>query len=204
MKVFNRAIKLGGNNRTIDGKVVRVLEYDHEGNVLRASGATVPTGAGYAKGCLFLETDATANILLYVNEGSKTSANFNAAPSGEVVTLTPTAADTAGVNMIPAGVSMVSVGANVNGVNDWITLPSLASVPNGFTVTVVSNAAGHEVRTPATSGAEINSEDCDGTKEYAIAAGGQIHRFTKIDNTIGWMGQGFTAIGAVVTAVVPD
>ena len=204
MKVFNRSIKLGGNNRTIDGKVVRVLEYDHEGNVLRASGATVPTGAGYAKGCLFLKTDATANILLYVNEGSKTSANFNAAPSGEVVTLTPDDADGAGVNMIPAGVSMVSVGANVNGVNDWLTLPSLASVPNGFTITVVSNAAGHEVRTPATSAEEINSEDCDGTKEYAIAAGGQIHRFTKIDDTIGWTGQGFTAIGAVVTAIVPD
>ena len=172
--------------------------------MLRASGATVPTGAGYAKGCLFLKTDATANILLYVNEGSKTSANFNAAPSGEVVTLTPDDADGAGVNMIPAGVSMVSAGANVNGVNDWLTLPSLASVPNGFTITVVSNAAGHEVRTPATSAEEINSEDCDGTKEYAIAAGGQIHRFTKIDDTIGWMGQGFTAIGAVVTAIVPD
>jgi hypothetical protein len=106
--------------------------------------------------------------------------------------------------MIPAGVSMVSVGANVNGVDDWITLPSLASVPNGFTVTVVSNAAGHEVRTPASSDEEINSENSDGTKEYAIAAGGEIHRFTKIDNTIGWMGQGFTAIGAVVTAVVPN
>ena len=51
---------------------------------------------------------------------------------------------------------------------------------------------------------EINSENSDGTKEYAIASGGQIHNFTKIDNTIGWMGQGFTAIGAVVTAVVPD
>lgn len=120
------------------------------------------------------------------------------------VTLTPDDADGAGVNVIPPGVVSVAVGANVNGVDDWITLPSLASVPVGHCITVVSNAAGHEVRTPASSGEEINSEDCDGTKEYAIAAGGQIHRFTKIDGTIGWMGQGFTAIGAVVTAVVPD
>ena len=53
------------------------------------------------------------------------------------------------------------------------------------------------------SAEEINSEDCDGTKEYLLTAT-QIHRFTKIDNTIGWVGQGFTAIGAVATAVVPD
>lgn len=107
-------------------------------------------------------------------------------------------------NLILPSSTSVAVGANVNGVDDWVTLPSLASVPVGHCITVVSNAAGHEVRTPASSAEEINSEDCDGTKEYAIAAGGQIHRFTKISNTIGWMGQGFTAIGAVVAAVVPD
>lgn len=108
------------------------------------------------------------------------------------------------INSVPAGVTVVSVGANVNGVGDWITLPSLATVPNGHEITVISNAAGHEVRTPASSDEEINSENCDGTKEYAIASGGQIHKFVKIDNTIGWMGYGYTAIGAVVTAVVPD
>jgi len=32
----------------------------------------------------------------------------------------------------------------------------------------------------------------------------QIHRFVKIDNTIGWMAHGYSALGAVVTAVVPD
>ena len=118
--------------------------------------------------------------------------------------LTPDDAEGADVNVINPGVTQVVVGANVNGVNDFIVLPSLADVPNGHTITVVSNAAGHEVRTPAASNEEINSEDCDGTKEYAIAAGGQIHRFTKISDAIGWMGQGYTAIGAAVTAVVPD
>lgn len=119
-------------------------------------------------------------------------------------TLTPDDAEGVGVNVITPGVTSVAVGANVNGVNDFIVLPALADVPVGHCITVVSNAAGHEVRTPADSAEEINSEDCDGTKEYAIAAGGQIHRFTKISDAIGWMGQGFTAIGAVVTAVVPD
>lgn len=108
------------------------------------------------------------------------------------------------INSIPPEVRVVNVGANVNDTDDFIVLPALATVPDGHVVTVISNAAGHEVRTPAGSDEEINSENCDGTKEYAIAAGGQIHNFLKIDNTIGWMGQGFTAIGAVVTAVVPD
>lgn len=118
--------------------------------------------------------------------------------------LTPDDAEGAGVNVVDPGVTQVEVGANVNGVDDFIVLPALADVPVGHTITVVSNAAGHEVRTPATSGEKINNQDCDGTKEYAIAAGSQVHIFRKISDSIGWMGQGFTAIGAVVTAVVPD
>ncbi|MCK4501359.1 hypothetical protein KAU11_12735, partial [Candidatus Babeliales bacterium] len=98
---------------------------------------------------------------------------------------------------------LVRLGANVNGVTDFVTLPSLADVPNGEEITIIAGAANCEVRTPAASAEEINSEDCDGTKEYLLTAT-EIHRFTKIDNTIGWMGQGFTAIGAVATAVVPD
>ncbi len=206
IKVFNRPIKIGGYARTINGIDIQTLEYDPSGNILRCTGTTVPTdgSAGYAKSCVFVDTDASANIIMYVNEGSATSSDFNAVPSGAVVSLTPDDAEGAAVNMIPAGVSLVAVGANVNGVTDFLVLPALSSVPDGFEITIVANAAGHEIRTPATSAEEINSEDCDGTKEYAIAAGSEIHRFTKIDGTIGWMGQGFTAIGAVVTAVVPD
>jgi hypothetical protein len=77
-------------------------------------------------------------------------------------------------------------------------------VPIGWAITVVAQAQGNfEVRTPASSGEEINSEDCDGTKEYLLL-NTQVHIFRKIDNTIGWMAQGFTALGAVATAVVPD
>lgn len=118
-------------------------------------------------------------------------------------TVTPAAAEASG-NTILAGAQNVSVAANTTDVNDFIVLPALSSVPIGHTITVVGNTAGCEVRTPASSNEEINSEDSDGTKEYILAAGKPVHRFTKIDNTIGWMGQGFTAIGAVVTAVVPD
>ena len=117
--------------------------------------------------------------------------------------VTPDDAQGAG-NSIQAGKTSVNVGAVTNGANDFIVLPLLADVPVGHTITILCNAGGNfELRTPAGTDQEINSENCDGTKEYLLTAT-QIHKFTKIDNTIGWMGAGYTAIGAVATAVVPD
>lgn len=104
---------------------------------------------------------------------------------------------------IGAGIRSVRLGANVTDANDWVVLPSLASVPNGHEITIIAGAANCEVRTPAASTELINGQDCDGTKEYLLTAT-QIHKFIKIDNTIGWMGHGYTAIGAVTTAIVPD
>ena len=107
-------------------------------------------------------------------------------------------------NSIPPLAQTVEVQGVANDANDFIVLPSLASVPNGHRITVIGSAgANFEVRTPVSSAEEINSEDCDGTKEY-LFTDTQIHYFTKIDNTIGWMGNGYSALGAVVTAVVPD
>lgn len=107
-------------------------------------------------------------------------------------------------NSIPPLAQTVEVQGVANDANDFIVLPSLASVPNGHRITVIGSAGvNFEVRTPASSAEEINSEDCDGTKEY-LFTDTQIHYFTKIDNTIGWMGNGYSALGAVVTAVVPD
>ena len=120
----------------------------------------------------------------------------------ESVTLTPTTGSSV-LNNIPVRAKVVTLGANVTGVTDFVTLPALADVPNGHSIQITAGAANCEVRTPATSAEEINSEDCDGTKEYLLTAT-QIHTFTKIDSTIGWMGAGYTAIGAVATAVVPD
>lgn len=112
--------------------------------------------------------------------------------------------EVAGLNVILPGMAGVYVDGVTNNADDFVVLPALASVPNGFTITMVGQAASNfEVRTPAGSNEEINSEDCDLTKEY-LFTNTQIHKFIKIDNTIGWMAHGFTAIGAVVTAVVPD
>ena len=106
-------------------------------------------------------------------------------------------------SIIPSGASTVIVGANENGVNDFIVLPALATVPDGHCITIITNAAGHEIRTPSGSNEEINSEDSDSTKEYTVAAVAQVHYFTKITTTIGWEAHGYTAIGAVVVAIVP-
>jgi len=102
------------------------------------------------------------------------------------------------------GTVSVDVQAVTNNANDWIVLPSLANVPNGHEITILCNAGGNfELRTPATSAEEINSEDCDGTKEY-LCTNTEIIKVIKINNTIGWMAHAYSAIGAVVTAVVPD
>ena len=123
--------------------------------------------------------------------------------SKHVVKPSATAADT-NSRSIGRDVTQVSVLAVTNGVTDWITLPSLVSVPEGRRITILCNAGGNfELRTPAGSGEAINSEDCDGTKEY-LCTDTQIVYVTKISNTIGWEANAFTAIGAVATAVVPD
>jgi len=120
----------------------------------------------------------------------------------ESVTLTP-AATASAVNSVPPSVRVVRLGANVNDVNDFTVLPSLADVPSGHTITIIAGAANSELRTPAASNEKINNEDCDGTKEALLTAT-NIYTVTKIDNTIGWMLEGRTAIGAFQTAIVPD
>ena len=109
-----------------------------------------------------------------------------------------------GQNAIPANAKVVVVGTVTNDANDWITLPSLANVPNGHRMLILCSAGTNfELRTPASSNEEINSEDCDGTKEY-LCTDTEIVEVIKINNTIGWMAHGWSAIGAVVAAVVPD
>ncbi len=56
-----------------------VLEAPGYGTLL-AYGATVPSDgtAGFAKGCLFIHIDGSAGTMLYCNEGTETSSDFDA------------------------------------------------------------------------------------------------------------------------------
>jgi len=107
-------------------------------------------------------------------------------------------------NSVPPLTKVVKVVGVATDANDFVVLPSLASCPDGHTITVLCSAGSNfEVRTPSGSAEEINSEDCDGTKEL-LATDTTILFITKINNTIGWMSEVRTAIGAYGTAVVPD
>lgn len=79
MKVFNRALKLCGEPQKVGTPAITVIEYDNDANVMRAKGDTVPSDgdAGYAVGCIFVDTGSGAATTFYMNEGSAASADFN-------------------------------------------------------------------------------------------------------------------------------
>lgn len=58
----------------------QVFLKDSAGNALFAYGNTVPTDttAGYAVGCIFLHADGGVGTMIYCNEGSATSCDFDA------------------------------------------------------------------------------------------------------------------------------
>lgn len=70
-----------GYTETVDSTAVSVLAKDTDGNVTRAEGETVPSDAetGYAKGCMFVDTNAGTGSVFWINEGDETSADFNVA-----------------------------------------------------------------------------------------------------------------------------
>lgn len=71
-------IALSGETLTIGDTSVSVLLTDSTGKVILCSGTAVPTGAGYAKGCIFVKTDAGSGVkALYENQGTTTVASFN-------------------------------------------------------------------------------------------------------------------------------
>lgn len=86
-KTFNRdvsirnwALYLQWAKETINNQDVYVDERDWDGNVLRCHGTATITdaAAGYAKWCLYIDTDVAAGTNgLYVNIGSTTSCNFD-------------------------------------------------------------------------------------------------------------------------------
>jgi hypothetical protein len=61
----------------------RVIFKSDDG-ILIAYGTTVPADAatGYAPGCLFIHVDGGVGTMLYCNEGSLTSADFDAVTVG--------------------------------------------------------------------------------------------------------------------------
>jgi hypothetical protein len=79
-KIFD-AIQIGGIPDLKGGQRITTLMYDPRGDILFATGITVPTDSkpGFAKGCLFIDTDiGTGTTGLYCNKGTRLSCVFTA------------------------------------------------------------------------------------------------------------------------------
>lgn len=75
-----KQVKLLGASVTINSQAISVNLRDSAGLVLHCSGAVTVTdgGAGYAKGCLYIKTDAADGTSgLYVNVGTTAACNFD-------------------------------------------------------------------------------------------------------------------------------
>lgn len=110
--------------------------------------------------------------------------------------------DSGAASSINAGVTAVAVGTVANGTTDWIVLPAFAANPIGFQILIDCAAGGaFEMRTVAASGTTINGVDSDGPVEY-LCTDTEIIVVTK--HADGYIATGYSAAGAIVTAVVPD
>lgn len=107
-------------------------------------------------------------------------------------------------NSLPAGAKVGYVSAVNAAATDRIRLPSLADVPNGHEMIIIGQASSNfRLATPASSTEKINNVNSDGTNSYLVTDT-DIVLVRKINNTIGWVAQSITNLGAVRTAVIPN
>ena len=85
---FN-TIQFDGASFVIGSETVNVLWRDSDSNIFLASGTTVPTDAtaGYGVGALFIDTDASSGSILFINEGTAASCDFNSVTVPTALTL---------------------------------------------------------------------------------------------------------------------
>lgn len=107
-------------------------------------------------------------------------------------------------NSIPPSAKVAEVKAVTTNSSDFITLPSLADVPNGHEIIILATASSNFLmRTPTSSTEKINNVNSDGTNKYLVTDT-DIVRIIKVNNTSGWVAQSLTNLGAVRTAVIPS
>lgn len=217
MKPFNRGVKLAGETQSIGGNVIKVIEYDVNNDVLKASGTTVPTATskGFAKGCIFIDTDvATGTSGRYENIGTNLSCNFvNAVTTTMIADGAVTAAkvvasqavtgtdDGLTTGLITAPTSLKTfVTVTSAGATKAVTLPAASAANIGCEIYLTVAANGYELLTPASGNNTINQVDSDGTNQLDVAANTTL-RCTQISAT-GWLAEQIAA--TAITVVAPD
>lgn len=144
--IVRNAMKLLGQLTTPGTTEVTVVLADSRG-VLLAYGNTVPSDgeAGYAMGCIFIDTNGAAGSVMYANEGSNTSADFNTSlVSGDISAVTT---DSVGlVGGASSGAAAPKLGITVkNSTGGTLTKGTLVRVSgysSGYLVTKADADAG--------------------------------------------------------------
>lgn len=79
-KIISRGLLIAGEKKKVGTPIVTIVTLDGSSKVTKCFGATLPTDgdAGYAVGCYFYKTTGVVGATVYINEGSTSSADFNA------------------------------------------------------------------------------------------------------------------------------
>jgi hypothetical protein len=163
-------LQTDGNTETVGTPSVIVFRRDPNADVLECRGTTVPTAgdAGYATGCTFYKSNGSTGTIIYINEGSATSANFHATAATETVTVTSatiaTTSSTTGYAIAPKTGTLISVdfgakdalAASDTNYIAW-TITNLGQAGAGSTAMLATTPAGVNT-TKVTGGTAITAE----------------------------------------------
>ncbi len=170
---------------------------DSRGSSLRIvdTGNAAAGTAGYA--VYISATDATVEAL-YVDDGNVLVDDYIRSASGVQSSQVTVAADIEATQVtIPAGTRFALLTSD--GATKVVCLPNATA---GDMIEIYCAATGCELQTLATSNATINTVDCDGANELAIAAGKVYHLVCVATNT--WIAYARAADGAAEATLVPD
>ncbi len=128
-KIFNRALQIAGEKRTINSVTVTVTEYDSAGMITKCYGSTKPTdgSAGFAVGAVWIDSDSGAGVTFYTNESSVTSCDFNVLGTGAAGPTGPTGSQGT------AGAVGATGATGPTGADSTVTGPTGGTGPTGPT-----------------------------------------------------------------------
>ncbi len=92
---------------------------------------------------------------------------------------------------------------NGGSVNNWSTLPLATAATIGREIDIYCSTANSELRTPATANQTINNVACGSGGNEALLTAGNWYKAIQTLAT-GWILIGWTNLGAVQTAIIPD